>query len=314
MDPATLTVALVAGAVAAVNPCGFALLPAYVTLAVTGDVRGAVPASGRLRALGRAARFTLGMAVGFVVVFGAFALLVAPVAAGVQRWLPYLTVVLGIGLVVAGGWLVSGRELPGLPRLRVPTGRPGSATEAGLGSSAVYGVTFALASLSCTVAPFLAVVTRSLQGGPAVAAAAMAVYALGMAAVVGVVAISVALAQAQVVAGMRRVAPVLPRVAGVLVLVAGAYVTWYGWYEIRVLEGIREGGDPVVDAATAVQSAISRCIAALGPAVLATVAAIVLVVMTVALTVRLVPRRRGRRGVHDAGASERTIGPTRRGQ
>ena len=36
MDPAVLTLAFVAGAVAAFNPWGFALLPAYLTLVIGG--------------------------------------------------------------------------------------------------------------------------------------------------------------------------------------------------------------------------------------------------------------------------------------
>ncbi|MGF1664288.1 MAG: cytochrome c biogenesis CcdA family protein [Kineosporiaceae bacterium] len=278
MDTATLVLALLAGAVAAVNPCGFALLPAYVTLAVTGDVAGDARTSPRRVALARALRFTGGMTVGFVLVFGAFALVVAPVAGGVQRWLPYLTVVLGGGLIVAGAWLLAGRELPGLPRIALPgrlgrAGRPGG----GPGGHVGYGVTFALASLSCTIAPFLAVVTRSLQAGPVGAVTAMVVYAVGMGAVVGVLAVSVALARAQVATALRRAAGVLPRIAGALVLLAGAYVTWYGWYEIRVLEGGSRVDDPVVAAVTGLQSALTRGIGQLGAPALAVAGAVVLV-------------------------------------
>ena len=46
MDPAVLTLALVAGAVAAFNPCGFALLPAYLSLLVASPAQGqGAPAS-----------------------------------------------------------------------------------------------------------------------------------------------------------------------------------------------------------------------------------------------------------------------------
>jgi cytochrome c biogenesis protein CcdA len=301
MDTATLVLALLAGAVAAVNPCGFALLPAYVTLAVTGDAAGDARTSPRHVALARALRFTAGMTAGFVLVFGAFALVVAPVAGGVQRWLPYLTVVLGVGLVAAGAWLLAGRDLPAPPRIGLPgrlgrTRGPGGGA-GGAGGHVGYGVTFALASLSCTIAPFLAVVTRSLQAGPLGAAAAMVVYAVGMGAVVGVLAVSVALARAQVATALRRAAPVLPRVAGALVLAAGAYVAWYGWYEIRVLDGGGPVDDPVVSAATDLQSALTRGIAQLGVPALMVAGAVVLVS---ALAWALVTRRRAATPAPDA--------------
>ena len=56
--------ALGAGLVAALNPCGFAMLPAYMMLVVRGD------AAGQLTALGRAVGATIEMVLGFMIVFG----------------------------------------------------------------------------------------------------------------------------------------------------------------------------------------------------------------------------------------------------
>jgi cytochrome c biogenesis protein CcdA len=76
---APLALALAAGTLAAVNPCGFALLPAYLSFLVIGDGD-----PGRGSAVGRALAATAAMTVGFVAVFGVFGLVVAPVA-GVDR-------------------------------------------------------------------------------------------------------------------------------------------------------------------------------------------------------------------------------------
>lgn len=281
IDVAALSLALAAGAVAAVNPCGFALLPAYVTLAVAGE-DGTVA---RRTAVWRASRFTAGMTVGFVAVFAVFAVLLAGVSSALQQVLPYLTVGMGVVLVGVGAWLLAGRELPGLPR---PGGRLGGAPGRGFGSVVGYGVTFALVSLSCTIGPFLAVVFSSLSaGGYAGVVGSFVVYALGMGAVVGVLALSVALAQTQVVRVLRSAGRVLPRVAGVLVLLAGLYVAWYGWFELRVLAGTTTS-DPVVDRALAVQGALTRLLQGVGPGVLLVVAGglLVLAVVAVVLTRR----------------------------
>lgn len=282
MDPAVLTLALVAGAVAAFNPCGFALLPAYLTMLVAtpdGD-------PGRAAAAGRALRFTTGMTVGFVAVFGAFALVVAPLALSVERWLPVLTVVLGVVLLGLGGWLLAGHELA-LPSLR----RAGRAPSRSWFSLVGYGATFALASLSCTIAPFLAVTTTALRTGsvPGVVAAFVA-YALGMGAVVGVLAVAAATATSSLTARLRRASPVIARLSGALLVVAGAYVAWYGWFELRVLAG-GAVDDPVVDAAIGVQAWLTRTVAGLGAPGLAVLAAAV-VAVGVALAVRAARRRR----------------------
>ena len=58
-----------------------------------------------------AAVATVAMACGFLVVFGRFGLLTVSAAASVQRYLPYVTVMIGIVLVALGIWLLLGREI-----------------------------------------------------------------------------------------------------------------------------------------------------------------------------------------------------------
>lgn len=260
MDAALLALALAAGAVAAVNPCGFALLPAYIGLAVVGGEAEAVTSRGT--AVSRALRFTAGMTLGFVVVFALFASVLGLAAALIVPVLPYVTVVVGVGLLVAGGWLLSGRVLVGLPVLQLPGVRRVVASGGPLGHVA-YGVTFALASLSCTIGPFLSVWAAALREGPVSLLTAFVVYAVGMGAVVGVLALAVALAQTQVAAAMRRVAPLLPRITGVLVMLAGAYVAWYGIYELRIAADAT-AGDPLVEAAIGLQGWLNRTVLSIG--------------------------------------------------
>jgi len=254
VDPVVLALALVAGAVAAFNPCGFALLPAYLGLLVADDAPGGRPA-----ALRRAVRFAAGMTVGFVAVFGLAAAVLAPLALSFERYLPIVTVVIGIGLVVLGGWLLTGRHLA----IRGLAGH-GSAPTATWWSQIGYGVSFALASLSCTIAPFLAVTAGSLRGGgPLGVAGAFVAYALGMGTVVLVLALAVAAARTSVVGVMRRAGALISRGSGALLVVAGGYVAWYGWFEIRVLAGSTTSG-PVIDTAIGVQGAIARWVAGFG--------------------------------------------------
>jgi cytochrome c-type biogenesis protein len=272
VDAATLAFALVAGAVAAFNPCGFALLPAYLGLLVAGG--------GRAGAVLRALRFAAGMTVGFVAVFGLVGVVLAPLALSLERYLPVVTVLVGIALVALGAWLLAGRTLaiPGLAG-------HGSAPTQRWWSQIGYGVSFALASLSCTIAPFLAVVAGSLRaGGPLGVGAAFVAYALGMGVVVLAVALAVAVASARAVGALRHAGAVISRAGGALLMAAGAYVAWYGWIEIRSLAG-GESADPVVAAAIDVQAAVSDLIAGIGAGGLL-VAAALLAAALGALTLR----------------------------
>ncbi|MGQ0573597.1 MAG: cytochrome c biogenesis CcdA family protein [Pseudonocardia sp.] len=264
MNTAALAFALVAGAVAAFNPCGFALLPAYLGLLVSDEAPG-----GRAAAIRRGARFAAGMTVGFVAVFGLVGAVLAPLALSIERYLPIVTVVVGVVLVGLGGWLLAGRQL-GIPGL---AGHGSAPTAAGWTSQIGYGVSFALASLSCTIAPFLAVTAGALSTGGALGvASAFLAYALGMGIVVLVLALAVVTARTSVVGSMRRVGALISRGSGVLLVVAGAYVAWYGWFEIRVLAGATTS-DPVISAAVSVQSAVARWVSGFGPAGLLGIAA-----------------------------------------
>jgi cytochrome c biogenesis protein CcdA len=238
-----------AGLVAALNPCGFAMLPAYLALVVQGEN------VGRRAAVGRAVTATAAMALGFLTVFGGFGILTVSAASTVQRYLPYVTVVIGITLVALGIWLLAGREIT--VRIGLTRGARWAPT-ARLGSMFSYGISYAVASLSCTVGPFLAVTAAALRGGSVLGATAVYVaYAGGFTLVVGVLAVAAALASSAVVDRMRRIVPYVNRISGALLLVVGIYVGYYGLYEIRLFTGNGNPQDPVIAAAGRVQGAIA---------------------------------------------------------
>jgi cytochrome c biogenesis protein CcdA len=251
VDQDLVGLAFGAGLVAALNPCGFAMLPAYLALVVRGeDV-------GRTAAVGRAVAATAAMAAGFVAVFGVFGALTLSAAATVQRYLPYVTVLIGIALVALGVWLLLGRDLavltvsPVARRARwAPTGR--------LGSMFGYGLSYALASLSCTIAPFLAVTGAGLRGGSLVGVTAIYLaYAGGFTLVVGALAVASALASSAVADRMRRIVPYVNRISGALLVLVGLYVGYYGLYELRLFTANGSPQDPVIAAAGRLQGAIA---------------------------------------------------------
>lgn len=254
MDRELLALAFTAGLVAALNPCGFAMLPGYLVLVVRGDDQS------RPAAIGRALGATAAMAVGFVAVFGLFGLLTVAAASTLQQYLPYATIVIGLGLVALGAWLLSGRELhvPGVPRL-------GGAPSTRLASMFGYGVAYATASLSCTVGPFLAVTGASLRTATVPGVVAVyAAYVGGLALVVGALAVAAVLTTAGLADALRRALPWVNRASGVLLIAAGLYVGYYGLYEVRLFQLDGSPRDPVVAAAGRVQGLLAGWVHAHG--------------------------------------------------
>ncbi len=273
--------AVSAGLVAALNPCGFALLPAYLSLLVAGE-----PGGSRWSALARAGIASASMTAGFAGVFVAFGLVLAPLSGVVQQQLPWFTLALGIALVVSGGWLLLGGRLPGLRG----AARRGPALRRSVLSMTAFGAAYALASLSCTIGPFLAIVVSAFRAGTPLAGIGLfAAYAGGMGVVVAIASLAVALAQRAVLHGLRRLAPLVSRLGGAVMVVTGAYVAYYGRYEVGVLRG----GDPrdgVIAAAVNVQEWFAQGIDRLG--------VVVLVVALLAL-VAVAAVRRGNRSTDD---------------
>ncbi len=255
--------AFAAGLVAALNPCGFAMLPAYLALVVRGSE--GVSEAGAAKAVGRALAATAAMTLGFLAVFGTFGFLTVSVASTVQRYMPYVTTVIGIALVALGIWLLAGRELSVLLPNRLsrsaswaPTGR--------LGSMFGYGVGYAVASLSCTIGPFLAV-TGAGVGGTSVATRVWiyVAYAAGVALVVGALAVAVALAGSALVDRMRRILPYVNRIGGAVLILVGLYVGYYGYYEVRLFNAGGSPEDPVIAAAGRMQGALAGWVHRHGP-------------------------------------------------
>jgi cytochrome c biogenesis protein CcdA len=246
--------AFAAGLVAALNPCGFAMLPAYLALVVRGNT---ADAGGAAAAVGRAVAATAAMTLGFLTVFGVFGLLAVSLASTVQRYMPYATIVIGAALVAVGLCLLTGRELSLTP----PDWFTRSASRAptrGLGSMFGYGVGYAVASLSCTVGPFLAVTGAGISGASAVERIWIYVaYAAGFSLIVGALAVTAALASTALVDRMRRVQPYVNRFGGAVLIVVGLYVAYYGYYEVRLFNAGGSPADPVISAVARLQGAIA---------------------------------------------------------
>ena len=256
--------AFAAGLVAALNPCGFAMLPAYLLLVVRGQQTGEQsPAPRALASIGRALAATIGMALGFLTVFGLFGALTISAGSTVQRYLPYVTVLIGLVLLVLGVWLLSGRELTALtPR---PFGARWAPTVR-LGSSYGYGVSYAIASLSCTVGPFLAVTAAGFRagfrGGSVFGGVAIYVaYVAGLTLIVGVLAVGAATASSALADRLRRLLPLVNRISGGLLVLVGLYVGYYGFYELRLFSATTSADsisqDAVITAAGRLQGVLA---------------------------------------------------------
>jgi cytochrome c-type biogenesis protein len=152
---------------------------------------------------------------------------------------PWLAVGVGVALGVAGAAIVLGRPvhigLPAAVRLR-------SLPSAGYARVAGFGVSYAIASLSCTFAVVLAVAGQATAtADPWEFALVFAAFAAGATSVLLALALSVALATTLVARAMRALGPLVERVAGAMLAASGIYLVAY-WAPVLFGSNAQPGG------------------------------------------------------------------------
>jgi cytochrome c biogenesis protein CcdA len=178
--------------------------------------------------LWRALVVGLAVTLGFAATFAVAGLFVSRVTRSVYDVAPWISLVIGFGLVAFGIALLAGFELT----VRAPRLDKGGRTR-GLGSMALFGVSYAVASIGCELPLFLAAMSGVFGRGFASGVAYFVAFALGFGVILVGLTVALAMARQSMVHGLRQVLPYVSRIAGALLVVTGAYVAWYGWIEIR---------------------------------------------------------------------------------
>jgi cytochrome c-type biogenesis protein len=217
-----------AGVVAAVNPCGFAMLPAYLSLYLGNQEAGYEKRS----LLGRAVRALLiggVVSLGFVLLFGLAGLVVSAGGSAILGTMPWVGRVIGAALILMGLWMLAGRTLYTGVFGRF-AGRIGDPKAMGVRGFFLFGLAYGLASLSCTLPVFLAVMGSSLTAGSIAAGAGRFLsYGLGMASVLLVLTLALAFFKGGVISRLRKATPYVQPISAALLVVAGAYIIFYWW-------------------------------------------------------------------------------------
>ena len=222
-------IAFAAGMVAAVNPCGFAMLPAYLSLYLGTEEGGFAERSATRRAL-RALLVGLVVSSGFVLLFGLAGVVISAGGTVLIRAMPVLGVLVGEVLVVFGLWMLLARRGPYAAVFGRLATRLGDPAKVGVRGFFLFGLAYGAASLGCTLPAFLAVVGSGIAAGGVVSGAGRFVgYGLGMASVLVSLTLALAFFKEGLIKRLRGALPYVQTASAVLLILAGAYVVFYWW-------------------------------------------------------------------------------------
>jgi cytochrome c biogenesis protein CcdA len=209
------------GVLAAVNPCGFVLLPAYLLYFLGIDSRSAVHQRAPIQ---RALAVSAAVSSGFLLVF----LVIGTISRLFTQWIElnakYAGFVVGIVLVGVGIAMLLGWK----PAFATPTITPSK--ERSLRAMFIFGIAYAVASIGCTIGFLTTAIFGSIgRDGFLSGVLSLVLYGLGMSLLVTTLTISLAAAQSGLVAFLKRGLPYMDRIAAVFLVLTGVYLSWY-WF------------------------------------------------------------------------------------
>ncbi len=235
MNPEMLAIAFSAGVITFFNPCGFALLPAYVSYYLgrcNNPSEAPISKDAWLRSGGRGLLLGLIVSVGFFTVFGVLGLAFSLVGGSIMRLLgpqlPWIAATIGALLIVLGLLMFFGSFSMGLSLDRLAARLMGNpAPRQGLLPYYLYGIGYAVGSVGCTLPIFLIWVIQPLLQGFVGGLFNFLAYASGMALMMVALSLLMSFSKEFVQQYLRPLMKYVPRAAALVMVGAGAYLIYY---------------------------------------------------------------------------------------
>lgn len=211
----------VLGVLAAVNPCGFVLLPTYLLFFLGTTEESDLSTPERLR---RAFVVSAGISIGFLGIF----LVIGVISRLFTQWIElnakYASLAIGVVLVLSGARMLTGWT----PKFATP--QLGGAQTKTFRATILYGVAYAVASIGCTIGFLTTAVFGSIAlNGFVSGVLSILLYGAGMAMLVMTLTVSLAFAKTGLVTVIKSRLNIVQRLGSVLVAMTGVYLVFY-WY------------------------------------------------------------------------------------
>ena len=209
------------GVLAAVNPCGFVLLPTYLIFFLGTREEPNLKTGERLR---RALVVSSGISIGFLAIFFVIGVISRLFTQWIELNAKYASLAIGIVLVIGGARMLTGWT----PKFAVP--QLGGVQTKTFRATVVYGVAYAVASIGCTIGFLTTAVFGSIAlHGFVSGVISILLYGLGMAMLVTALTVSLAFAKTGILTIVKNQLHLIQRLGAIFVTLTGIYLVFY-WY------------------------------------------------------------------------------------
>ena len=218
-----------AGMVSTVNPCGFAMLPAYLAIYLGAPDPREEPAKLIFRFKQAFLVGTL-ISLGVMLLFGTVGVILAAGLTTVRTVIPWMGLAIGASLSFGGAWVLMGGKL-NIGAISRAASRMGDAREVSLKSYFLFGLSYGTASLSCTLPVFIAVVGFGTTTNFLTSMGYFLLYGLGMGFVILTLTLIMSIFKIAMVGVPRRLFPHIQPISAILMILAGSYIVYY-WFTL----------------------------------------------------------------------------------
>ena len=251
------------GVMAAVNPCGFVLLPTYLVYYLGTELQ---RSDNRTNTLRRALLVGSAVSSGFVGLFLVVGVITQSFTTSVRDNSKYLAFVVGLVLVVMGASMLAGWK----PRIAQPD--ISIQRERTFRNMFLFGIAYAIASIGCTIGFVTSAVFGSVgRHGFLSGVVSIGLYGVGMASLVIALTVALAFAQVGIVTTIKSGFRYFDKISAVFVLLTGLYLTWY-WYSAIT----ERGSDGVTQRVESWQSTVVNLLNDLGALRLAIIFSVII--------------------------------------
>jgi cytochrome c biogenesis protein CcdA len=208
------------GVMAAVNPCGFVLLPTYLVYYLGTELNR--EDENKTTTLRRGLSVGIAVSSGFVGLFLVVGIISRAFTTVISENAKYAALVIGIGLVAMGIAMLFGWKLPiAQPDVSIQRKRT-------TWNMFFFGIVYAIASIGCTIGLLISVILGSInRHGFVSGVISIVLYGLGMGLLVTSLTVALAFARVGLVSTIKKSFKWFDKITAIFVVLTGLYLSWY---------------------------------------------------------------------------------------
>jgi cytochrome c biogenesis protein CcdA len=209
LDLSGITFAFTAGIISIFSPCGYALLPGYISYYLGFDFT-----------IKRGIYGGIACTLGLVTVFSTIGVLASILGSILKQIIPLLDLLAATVIIIIGATLLLEVQLPILFVNVDPL------KTKGLPGLYIFGIVFGLASVGCSGPIFVSVFIHSITKGLVNGLVIFIAYAMGMGIPLVITSVLVGLAKDYLIIKIRKITPKIHRLSGIVLILIGVYLTY----------------------------------------------------------------------------------------